>query len=50
MHRIKYDVSNNSSIVARVFVAAVKFLPSRYLATIGGYAYKHINRWEEFMK
>jgi hypothetical protein len=30
-------VSNNSSITACVFVAAVKFLPSRCLATIGGY-------------
>jgi hypothetical protein len=29
--------SNNSSIVAYVFVTAVTFLPSRCLATIGGY-------------
>jgi hypothetical protein len=35
--RIENDVSNNSSIVACVFVAAVTFLPSRYLATIVGF-------------
>jgi hypothetical protein len=37
--RIENDASNNS-IVARVFVAAVKSLPSRCLATIGGYTYR----------
>jgi hypothetical protein len=31
----KTDASNNSSIVAYVFVAPVTILPSRYLATIG---------------
>jgi hypothetical protein len=34
--RIENDVSNNSYIVACVFVTAVTFLPSRCLATIGG--------------
>jgi hypothetical protein len=34
---IENDASNNSSIVACVFVTAVKFLLSRYLATIGGF-------------
>jgi hypothetical protein len=34
--RIENDVSNNSSIVTCVFVTAVTFLPSRFLATIGG--------------
>jgi hypothetical protein len=34
-HGPNNDVSNNSSIVACVFVAAVTFLPSRYLATMG---------------
>jgi hypothetical protein len=38
---IENDVSNNSSIVACVFVAEVTFLPSRCLATIGGYTYRH---------
>jgi hypothetical protein len=33
---IENDASNNSSIVACVFVTAVTFLPSRCLATIGG--------------
>jgi hypothetical protein len=32
---IENDVSNNSSIVAYVFVTAVTFLLSSYLATIG---------------
>jgi hypothetical protein len=32
---IENDVSNNSSIVARVFVTAVTFLPSRCLTTMG---------------
>jgi hypothetical protein len=35
--RIENDVSNNSSIVACVFVAAATFLPSRCLATTGGF-------------
>jgi hypothetical protein len=47
------DASNNSSIVAYVFVTTVThlpscclatirgFLPSRCLATIGGYTYRH---------
>jgi hypothetical protein len=37
MDRIENDVSNNTFIVARVFVTAAKFLPSRCLATIGGF-------------
>jgi hypothetical protein len=39
--RIENDASNNSSIAACVFVAAVTFLPSRCLAT---------DWWEVFMK
>jgi hypothetical protein len=31
----------NSFIVACVFVTAVRLLPSRCLATRGGYTYKH---------
>jgi hypothetical protein len=34
---IENDASNNSSIVACVFVTAVMFLPSRCLGTIGGF-------------
>jgi hypothetical protein len=34
---IENDASNNSSIVACVFVTAVTFLPNRCLATIGGF-------------
>jgi hypothetical protein len=34
---IENDVSNNSSIVACVFVTMVTFLPSRCLAMIGGF-------------
>jgi hypothetical protein len=34
--RIENDASNSSSIVACVFLAAVTFLPSRCIATIGG--------------
>jgi hypothetical protein len=34
--RIENDVSNNSYIAACVFITAVKFLPSRCLATIRG--------------
>jgi hypothetical protein len=40
MDIIENDASNNYSIVARVFVAAVTFSPSRCLATIGD---KHID-------
>jgi hypothetical protein len=58
---IENDASNNSSIVACVFVAAImflprgwlatirKYLPSRCLATIEGYTYKHTDRWEGFI-
>jgi hypothetical protein len=38
---IENHASNNSSIVACVFVTAVTFLPSRCLATIGGYTDMH---------
>jgi hypothetical protein len=38
---IDNDASKSSSTVACVFVAAVKFLPSRCLATIGGDTYRH---------
>jgi hypothetical protein len=34
---IENDASNNSSIVAYVFVTSVAFLPSRWLATIRGF-------------
>jgi hypothetical protein len=37
MGHIENDESKNSSIVAFVFVTAVTFLPSRFLATIWGY-------------
>jgi hypothetical protein len=37
---IENDASNNSYIVACLFVTAVTFLPSRCLATIGGYTYR----------
>jgi hypothetical protein len=50
MDRIENDASNNYSIVSCVFVAAVTFLQSRFLATIGGYTYKHTDKWEGFMK
>jgi hypothetical protein len=39
---IENDVSNNYSNVACVFVTSVTFLPSRCLATIGRYTYRHI--------
>jgi hypothetical protein len=45
---IENDASNNFSIVACVFVTAVTSLPSRCLATIGGYTYRHTDRWEGF--
>jgi hypothetical protein len=38
---IENDASNNSSIVACVFVTAVTFLPSRCLATTRGYLPSH---------
>jgi hypothetical protein len=41
MARIDSDASNNSSIVACLFVAAVTNLPSRCLANRGGYTYRH---------
>jgi hypothetical protein len=41
MDRIVNEASNNCSIVASVFVAAVTFLPSLCLAIIGGYSYRH---------
>jgi hypothetical protein len=34
---IENDESNNSSIVGRVFITAVTFLPNRCLAMIGGF-------------
>jgi hypothetical protein len=37
MGYIENDAANDSSIVACVFVTAVKFLPGRSLATIGGF-------------
>jgi hypothetical protein len=37
MGHIGNNVSNNSSIVACVFVTAVAFLPSRCLVMIGGF-------------
>jgi hypothetical protein len=50
MDRIESDASNNFTIVACVFVAAVMFLPNRCLATIGEYTYKHTDWREGFMK
>jgi hypothetical protein len=59
--RIENYAFNNSSIVARVFVTAVTFLPSRCLATIrrflpsrclvtiGGYTYRHTDWREGFL-
>jgi hypothetical protein len=53
MDSIENDESNNSSIAAYVFIAAVTFLPSHFLAMIrvvlpsrclakiGGYTYRH---------
>jgi hypothetical protein len=61
-HTTENHASSSSSIVACVFVAAVRFLmsrfpatigrllPSRCLTTIGGYTYKRTNWWEGFMK
>jgi hypothetical protein len=50
MDCIENDMSNNSSIVFCVFVAAVTFLQSCCLATIGEYIYRHRDWWEGFMK
>jgi hypothetical protein len=50
MDCIENDPLNDSSIVAYVLVAAVTFLLSRCLATIGRYTYRHIDWWEGFMK
>jgi hypothetical protein len=44
--RIGNDVSNNSSIVACVFVTEATFIPSRCLATIVGYTYRRTD-WLE---
>jgi hypothetical protein len=50
MDRIENDGFNNSTFVPCVFVAAVKFLSSRCLATIGKYTYGRTEGWEGFMK
>jgi hypothetical protein len=42
---IENDASNNSSIVACVFVTAVTFLSSRCLATIRGYTHTQAATW-----
>jgi hypothetical protein len=42
MGHIENDGSNNSSIIACVFVIAVTFLPSRCLAMIGGYTHSNV--------
>jgi hypothetical protein len=59
---IENDVSNNYSILACVFVAAITcftdslpktiggFSPNRCLATTGRYTYGYTGGWEEFMK
>jgi hypothetical protein len=36
--------------VSTVFVATVTFLPSHYLAMIGGYTRRHTDRWQRFME
>jgi hypothetical protein len=41
MYSIEIDASNNSSVVACVFVAVVTFSLSRCLATVGRYTYRH---------
>jgi hypothetical protein len=46
----KIDVSNNSVIVASVFISAVKLLPCRCLGTIGRFTCRHRDRWERFKK
>jgi hypothetical protein len=50
MDRIENDASNNPSIVACVFLAAVTFLLSRYIGTSGGYTYRHTDLCEGFIK
>jgi hypothetical protein len=50
MGRIENDAPNNSSIFACVFIAVVTFLQNRCLVAIGGYTYRHTDRWEGFMK
>jgi hypothetical protein len=47
---IENDASNNSSIVACVFLATVTFLPSLRLVTTGGYWCTHKHRWYGSMK
>jgi hypothetical protein len=41
------DASNNSFIIACIFVTAVKFPPSRCLATIGEYTDTHAHTHTE---
>jgi hypothetical protein len=48
--RLDNDASNNSSIVACVFIAAVIFQPSSCLAMIGEYIYRHTHCWEGYVK
>jgi hypothetical protein len=43
-------VSNSSSIIVCVLVAAVTLFSGRCLATIGGYTYRHTHSWERFMQ
>jgi hypothetical protein len=47
LDHIENDASNNFSIVACVYVAAVTFLPSLFLARIRGERHR---LWEVFMK
>jgi hypothetical protein len=42
MERIE-NTFNNYAIVAGIFVVAVTFLPSRCLATIVRYIYRHVD-------
>jgi hypothetical protein len=44
------DTSNKFHIVSYVFIAAVTFLFSSCVATIGGYTYGHTDWWEVFLK
>jgi hypothetical protein len=50
MDRIETDASNNFSIVVFIFVAAVTFLPSRCVAMIWEYTYRHTELSEGFME
>jgi hypothetical protein len=43
--RIENEASNNSSIDARVFIAAVTYLPSRYLVKTGDTQTDERNLW-----